>query len=66
MTTETLKRQCIEHLTEIAEPGLQVCLTPEDGLYRSLVEAKQKQTGSYVSRTVAGEEPLSQSFKLKR
>ncbi len=33
MTTERLKRQCIEHLTEIAEPGWQVCLTPEEAAF---------------------------------
>ncbi|MGV8135057.1 MAG: hypothetical protein AB2L20_07575 [Mangrovibacterium sp.] len=33
MTTETLKQQCIEHLREIAEPGRQVCLMPEQAAF---------------------------------
>ncbi len=48
------------------QTGRLIRLSPEDGLYRSLMEAKLKQTEPRTSREVAGEEPLSQSFKLKR
>ncbi len=48
------------------QTGRLIHLSPEDGLYRSLMEARLKQTELHTSREVAGEEPLSQSFKLKR
>ncbi len=45
------------------QTGRLIHLSPEDGLYRSLMEAMLKQTELHTSQEIAGEEPLSQSFK---